>query len=155
MNNSGENNRPTDENLRFAHESLHRDKLGHGQSIYNGFSLFMAGLLVLLGGIIGSGGLVQPLKITLSVALPIIFILICHFIWLQRGSVVKCTKSMRLIEEELKASKWLPDDYRKAPQTCGGITRADWIIVLAMFILIITIIICLWCISVPRPLIRP
>ncbi len=133
----------TDEKLRFAYESLHRSALGSGQGIYNAFSLSMAGLLVLLGGVIASENITLNLKITIGIAVPLIGILICCFMRLQRNGVVKCVNKMREIEKKLNIDTVLPEDYSRPIRTHRGFTKADWTQIIALAVLVITIIVTL------------
>jgi len=134
----------TDEDLRFAHNLLQKNALGHGTGIYNAFSLSMAGLLVLLGGVIASANRTSIPELPICIGVSIVGFLICRFMWLQRKASINCINKMGKIEKRLGIDVILPRDYRKPPITCKGFTKADWTLVTALVVLVILIIFTLY-----------
>jgi hypothetical protein len=148
----GESESQKQEMLRFVHQSLHETSLQHRQSIFNIFSLSIAGLMVVLGGVISINKMSYNLKCVIGVEVTIACFILLVFMWQQRSKSEKAMKIMRKIEIQLRLCEgnvYLPnepvftEEFCK-PKTWLGLTYGDWLQVLIIVSLGLAIIVSLY-----------
>lgn len=136
--------------LRFIHQAQRDESLGHRKSIFNAFSLSMAGLLVVLAGVVSADAMLPILKGVISFAVVVVGIMICSFIWQQRQESEKGMKIMRQIERQLglydvgryiSGQEVLPTELQGPTNMKLGITKGDWFQVIPLVLLALSIIV--------------
>jgi len=126
---------PNQELLLAVYEGQRAESLQHRQTIFNSFSLSMAGLLAIAAGIVAPGHLPVELKCIIGSVVLIVLASISIFIVSQRAESEKSMKIMRKIELHLNLFEpnavitddtVLPKKYSKPARFTLGLTTADW-----------------------------
>ncbi|MFC2004812.1 hypothetical protein ACFLUY_01165 [Chloroflexota bacterium] len=146
----------SDENLRLVYQSQIEKTKGHHNSIFNAFSLSIAGLLVLLAGIVNVGFMLFCNKWIIGFTVSIIGLVVLVFIIQQRREIEKARIIMRPIERKLRLydeGAYIPET-RILPRQFEGkfpiLTKGDWLLVIPIVLLVIAIAILL--VSLPNTL---
>ncbi len=146
--------------LLFVHQSQHEESMQHRQSIFNAFSLSMAGLMAIVAGAIAPGYMASNLKWGVGVAVAVVCVFIIHFIRQQRQESEKAMGILRTIEKQLElyengkyilGTSVLPQGFTKSPTRLLGFTRGDWFAIFALVFLGLSIIAVLFLLPLPQP----
>jgi len=126
---------PNQELLLAVYEGQRTESQQHRQTIFNSFSLSMAGLLAIAAGVVAPGHLLVELKWIIAAVVFIVLASISIFIRSQRAESEKAMKVMRKIERHLRLFKKsafitdetvLPLEFSQPPRFTLGMTKADW-----------------------------
>ncbi len=140
--------RDPEETLRSVRQSLHEESLGHRNSIFNVFSLTLAGLMTVLAGILALGHMQTSLKWSIVVAITLVWVAAVSFMHQQRRKSDYAMRIMRRIETQLELDKVgayipgmrvFPEDFtdesgRSTDESRGSriFSRGDWYLVLTL-----------------------
>jgi len=122
---------PHQELLLAVYEGQRAESLQHRQTIFNSFSLSMAGLLAIAAGVVAPGHLSCELKVIIAVVVLFVVISITYFICTQRAKSEEAMKIMRELEKHfrlfdkgtiIEGKQILPDKYKQSPH---GVPVAD------------------------------
>jgi len=125
---------PNQDTLLAVYEGQRAESLQHRQSIFNAFSVSLAGLLAIAVGVAAQDHLEPPLKWTIAIAVFIVWVSIFIFIRSQRAESEKAMDVMRKIESNLKLFEEdafiskdtvLPPDLAVSPTLILGMKKAD------------------------------
>ncbi len=151
--------REQQEILLHIHQIQHDQSLSHRQSIFNAFSLALAGLMALMAGALAPGKMSLGLKIPVSTAVVAACVIIIIYIHRQRESSERAMGIIRAIDkrldlfepnEYLPGKSVLPETYACPQPKWGGFsTRIDVWLVSALVVLSGAVIGIVWALPTP------
>ncbi|SDO94896.1 hypothetical protein [Desulforhopalus singaporensis] len=130
--------------LISVYSGQRQESLQHRQSIYNSFSLAIAGLLVILGGLLAGGPINTYIRVVSGIGILAFCIYISLFIKQQRNESDKGLAIMLKIEKEwglyekdryIKNETVLPESFAVPGRMAGEYSIADFFHSYILFIL--------------------